>query len=177
MKIPENLELVFDKKQKLLILREDGKNKFELKALSGQREYQETSWHSGKSPIPSNIDVEDETLYVWLKNPNQPGQKPDPRTGTGIGEFYYVSSRLSDKTRIWKYNYTAQRQFIGIHPDNKYPGSAGCIVLQHLKPEDEKKMIEFRNYIKNQLVLRQNIDILNLTVTCPPHTDPFDTIR
>ena len=56
------------------------------------------------------------------------------------------------------------RQFIGIHPDNKYPGSAGCIVLQHLKPEDEKKMIEFRNYIKNQLVLQQNIDILKLTV-------------
>ena len=95
-----------------------------IPARSGQKGYENEEWVRGKGPVPKG------KYHLWLHlqkpNPMFP-DKPD-----GIGEFYQISS-AKDNQRLIQDPTTPHRQRwdIGLHPENAYPGSAGCIVLLH----------------------------------------------
>lgn len=107
-----------------LMIKEPGRSArklFErLPARSGQSGYTNTNWTRGKSPIPFGIH------HLWLK-PVDPDKWPDYN---GIGEFYPISSNEKNKRKIQGLSNRAKERWdIGLHPENQYPGSAGCIVL------------------------------------------------
>jgi len=88
---------------------------------SGQRGYTKTNWIRNKSPIPYGEH------WLWLR-PLNPGAAPG---ATGIGEFYNISSNTNDVLTIVG-GPGEVRRAIGLHAENKYPGSAGCIVVVSL---------------------------------------------
>lgn len=93
---------------------------------SGQNGYtQPPSWRSGKSPIPFNYEVGTRELYLWTK-PINPGLDAG---ATGIGESYAISDSLNYQDWIYGRGPGQSRNLIRLHGENKYPGSAGCIVV------------------------------------------------
>jgi hypothetical protein len=92
-----------------------------LQARSGQNGYTNTSWTTGKSPIPFGKHI------LWLDRTLQKGQWA---IGKGIGEFYPISSSTANSDVIVDpANPKNIRRAVGLHPENAYAGSAGCIVL------------------------------------------------
>jgi hypothetical protein len=91
----------------------------QLKARSGQRGSENTSWVRGKSPIPFGEH------YLWIDKPLQAWQSAGQ---SGIGHFLNISSGLDNRRLILGPN-GEMRDLIGLHPENKWIGSAGCIVL------------------------------------------------
>lgn len=112
----------------------DGKMIFtRLHARSGQEGWTKTSWTSSKSPIPYSKEIKGD-LRLWL----HPRQKDQWAGATGIGEFWPISSQDSDDVFIWSLDGKKFRKVIGGHPDNKWKGSAGCVVLAVETPELKK---------------------------------------
>lgn len=96
-----------------------------LLARSGQMRAVGTNWMRGQSPIPFSKDVAGEKHYLWLNSLH-----PHSKAGAyGIGEFFPISSSLKDKDLIQGPRPDLIRRSIGLHAENKYPGSAGCIVI------------------------------------------------
>ena len=89
-----------------------------MPARSGQEGYTDTDWVSGKSPIPYGVH----TLFLKLSNA---GEFP---SGGGLGEFYPIGQ--AQNSRLITGPTQQERWDIGLHPENAYPGSAGCIVLR-----------------------------------------------
>lgn len=104
---------------------------------SGQPHYQSPEWARGRSPIPFGWH------YLHL-DPVHPGWDV---AKDGIGEFYPISSDPGNKRLICKkvndLGLTTQleRWDIGLHEENKYPGSAGCIVPVYSSNWDRIKEI------------------------------------
>ena len=129
-----------------------------LPARSGQKGAEKTSWERTRSPIPwtRNANVEavkknpsqfPECLWLWLRKVLQVGEWAGDK---GIGEFRYISSGLTDPTTIQSpSNPSLIRKVIGIHPENNYPGSLGCLVLLVNTEEQRKKVLELQSYVKN----------------------------
>lgn len=115
-----------------------------LPARSGQAGYTKTDWVRGKSPIPYGKHL------LWL-SPLDTGKFADYN---GIGEFYPISNREGSKRMIWtekpSSSFLGVRQDIGLHPENKYPGSAGCIVLLVDTPERKQRVTDLFNYLREQ---------------------------
>jgi hypothetical protein len=110
-----------------------------IKALSGQRAYQTTSWTSNQSPIPYSKETQTGKLYLHTKAIVNP-------EGTfslkGIGRAYHISSSPNDPTKIISLNGVQTRTFIMLHPDNMYEGSAGCIVTSWVNSPTTKKQTQ-----------------------------------
>lgn len=90
-----------------------------LPARSGQKGFENTSWTRGKSPIPFG------EFWLWIDKPLQPWASAGER---GIGHFLNISSSRVNRRLIQGLN-GQMRDLIGLHPENKFAGSAGCIVL------------------------------------------------
>jgi hypothetical protein len=66
-------------------------------------------------------------MWLWLTlSPLQPKQLDAGQAG--IGEFWRIGTG-SDGRVIERSDGVARRFDIGIHPENAYPGSLGCVVL------------------------------------------------
>lgn len=103
------------------ILDEAGKPVFKhLQARSGQRGFENTDWTRGKSPIPMGKH------YLWCRYPVNVGTRAGR---TGIGEFFPISNVAGDRGLIQSVDKQSHRRDIGLHAENAYQGSAGCIVL------------------------------------------------
>lgn len=89
-------------------------------ARSGQRGYTQTSWERGRSPVPFGV-------YNLYTDPNNEGQVAGK---TGIGEFFPIDNQ-GDRRTIKELDVPEPRYRleIGLHEENGYPGSAGCIVI------------------------------------------------
>lgn len=110
---------------KLTIQDSDGNPVFKrLHARSGQMSGVGSNWMRGKSPIPFSDNVLTQKLWLWLQPVN-----PFTKAGeTGIGEFYPISSG-ENKRIIQGPRPELVRWDIGLHAENKWKGSAGCIVI------------------------------------------------
>jgi hypothetical protein len=119
-----------------------------LPARSGQVGYTTTEWVKGKSPIPYGKHT------LWLY-PKQVGQLTPQ--GKEIGQFYPISSSLKSSRLLT--NGKNERWDIGLHPENAFAGSAGCIVLLVNTPERLKTVKALFNCL-DQLAREQDyIDI------------------
>lgn len=120
-----------------------------MPARSGQRGFTDTSWERGKSPIPYGVH----TLFL---TPSSIGQLP---TGAGIGEFYPIGGAINP--RVIQGGVAQRRWDIGLHPENAYPGSAGCIVLRWDTPawriQVERLFIFLRKLAKTQKTMRLEV--------------------
>lgn len=94
------------------------------------------SFTTGKSPIPFNREVKTGELFLWTA-PINPGLDAGD---TGIGESYAISDSLNYKDWIYGKGTGQSRSLIRLHGENKYPGSAGCIVV--VKKQTWKKTID-----------------------------------
>lgn len=111
-----------------------------LPARSGQYSHRNTSWVRGKSPIPKG------DFYLWTK-PVQPGAYDVH--GRAIGQFHPISSSPTNH-RLIKHptDPTLERWDVGAHPENDYPGSAGCTVLLHNTEERYKTMVSMLQWLE-----------------------------
>ena len=107
-------------------LQKDGVKIFDrLLARSGQEGYTDTSWRTGKSPIPFGVH----NLYL---DPYQDRQRAGAK---GIGEFFPIANTSTSEIRALSYKTTGLvRKAIGLHEENMWKGSAGCIVI--VSPDD-----------------------------------------
>lgn len=112
-----------------------------LPARSGQWGFQD-SWTRAKSPIPFSDEITGE-YKIWLNGQSQWLQWA---FGGGIGEFWRISNH-NDRTSIIGKESGQYRSAIGVHPENEYPGSAGCIVLVNDTREQEGEIIRLRNWL------------------------------
>jgi len=111
-----------------------------IQARSGQRGFDD-SWTPAKSPIPYSTEILGE-YSLWLTNQNQKGQWA---FGSGIGEFWAISTE-EDRVTIKGKNGKIRRE-IGAHPENEFPGSAGCIVLVAESELQKQRILAVRNYL------------------------------
>jgi hypothetical protein len=98
----------------------------QLPVRSGQAGYINAPWVRRLGAIPYNREVKSGKLYIHL----QPVE--DPRgdfNNNGIGLFFPISDSTEQTRRIEGEHWSEVRFDIGLHPENKYPGSQGCIVL------------------------------------------------
>jgi hypothetical protein len=132
-----------------------------IKALSGQRAYQNTSWLSGQSPIPYSRETQTGKLYLHTKAVVNP-------EGTfslkGIGRAYHISSSPNDPTKVVSLDGIATRTFVMLHPDNMYQGSAGCIVTSWINNPTTKKQTQalfaFLDSLNKQGILFIELEVL-----------------
>lgn len=110
----------------------NGKEVFkQLPARSGQRFYENTNFVSGKSPIPL---LGKKTEYQLVTKAVDNGEVI-PKGG-GIGRFYPICTDIANPMVI---RFPEGSRFaIGLHPENRWPGSAGCIVLLVNTPQRER---------------------------------------
>ena len=98
----------------------------QLPVRSGQAGYLNAPWTRSRGAIPYNHQVKSGKLYIHL----QPVK--DPRgdfNNNGIGLFFPISDS-TEQTKTIKGFFSREVRFdIGLHPENKYQGSQGCIVL------------------------------------------------
>lgn len=89
----------------------------QLKARSGQWWYRNTSWRRGKSPCPYG----DHLIST----------RPEPLQMEPVGtRFFPICTSPSAPRRIQHpTNPALYRMHIGLHRENKYPGSLGCPVI------------------------------------------------
>lgn len=109
-----------------------------LPARSGQIGYTQPAkeWIRGKSPIPHG------TWLLWL-NSKDPGKFEKK----GIGEFFPISSTVNNPRLISQAE--KQRWDIGLHPENIFRGSAGCVVLVWDTPARHQKVKELFNFLRS----------------------------
>lgn len=107
-----------------------------LPARSGQRGWTKTDWTTAKSPIPFHEDL-------WLSTNSVPLQM-EPK---GTPFFPIGSSPKNIGTISGPKGY--KRTNVGLHLENQYPGSAGCIVLLHDTPARHKGAWSLFEYLTN----------------------------
>lgn len=113
-----------------------------VKARSGQAGHTKTSWTRGVSPIPFSHEVENE--YRLYLTPQNVGQKAGQR---GIGEFWAISTE-PDKVTTKRKGLKQVRLYLGLHPENGLPGSAGCIVV--VFESDWRVISEYLHHLKDK---------------------------
>jgi hypothetical protein len=126
-----------------------------LPARSGQNGYTETNWVPAKSPIP--LWQPQVTYYLHLK----PIEDNDvfPTRPNGIGLFFPISTHAHNPALIEQGS--NKRWHVGLHPENAYPGSAGCIVLLWNTPLRKAKVEGLFALLK---ILSKSQNVVQLTV-------------
>ena len=119
-----------------------------LPARSGQRGFTHIEWVRGKSAIPFG------PFRLWTDS-----IKPEKKASfDGIGEFFPISN--GDNKRLIQGTGTAQRWDIGLHRENQYPGSAGCIVLLDNRPDLDDKVTRLFAFLRSQEVPYIELNVL-----------------
>lgn len=120
------------------------KNFVRLPCRSGQLNWANQSWGSG-APVPYSFEVLGQKLWLWLTGQKQKNlwANEDPQK---IGEFWPISTE-PDKATILSPERTRKRQYIGLHHENQYKGSMGCIVTVTETEEQVNKILEARSWL------------------------------
>lgn len=100
---------------------------------SGQVGHTRTDWARGKSPIPFGS-------YNLHTVPNNRGQVAGV---SGIGEFFPIDNQ-GDRYTIKGQHRGQKRLEIGLHEENSYAGSAGCIVVVY-----HSDWLRIRDFLRN----------------------------
>jgi hypothetical protein len=108
-----------------------------LSARSGQRGWTNKEWMRSKSAIPFG------TFRLWTDSIKQEKKS----TFDGIGEFFPISSG-ENKNVIQGFTPDMQRVAIGLHRENQYPGSAGCIVLVDNTPALDEAVTRLFKFLR-----------------------------
>lgn len=118
-----------------LTLHKDGKPVFkQLAARSGQAGHTSTNWETGKSPIPFGRH--------WLQaryNLLQMAPKNTPFFPIATGKGQRVIWEGGQRNR--------QRKDIGLHKENQYKGSAGCVVI--VNPDEADALFHYLTMLAN----------------------------
>jgi hypothetical protein len=85
-----------------------------LAARSGQAGHTKTSWTRGKSPIPYGT--------------HKMTTKPTPLWMEPVGTPFFAIGSLIEKIRVI-FSGESERWDIGLHLENRFKGSAGCVVV------------------------------------------------
>lgn len=125
-------------------------------ARSGQQACSNTSWDRGQSPIPYSKEVV-EPLKIWL-TPYTNGKDFDP---DGIGLFWPISTSQIDRGLIKGWYPGQERRVVGLHPENRFDGSAGCIVLRWDNAANRGKVEKLFKIMQD---LRKTMDYIDLQV-------------
>lgn len=132
-----------------------------LPARSGQQLECNTSWRRGRSPIPySHTWPQAQQFKIWLDPRNQ---EEFPSAPGGIGRFWPISNHA------WNQNYTKHpfgnqiRTVLGLHPENLFRGSKGCIVLLWDTPERKAEVQRLFNFFRE--LIRKGVVSVELVVT------------
>lgn len=104
-----------------------------LPARSGQAGYTGTDWVPAKSPIPFGVH------YLTCA--------PVPLWMEPVGTPFFMISTVKG-TGIIKGPNGKTRTAVGLHLENRWPGSAGCVVLVQDTPARLKTVMELFDYIK-----------------------------
>lgn len=121
-----------------------------MPARSGQQPYADTSDVTAKSPIPFG----EYRLYIDTSL----SPKEFPKTPGGIGEFFSIGSETSKRIIIDKKS-GKTRQDVGLHPENSFNGSAGCIVLVHDSPAKKAAVIALFEFFRQLGKTQSFIDL------------------
>jgi hypothetical protein len=120
----------------LTVLDATGKKLFDkLPARSGQNGYTQTNWVPAKSPIPLWQPSVDYYLHL---TPIHNGSDDFPTNASGTGLFFPISTHPHNPDLIEQGN--NRRWHVGLHPENSYPGSAGCLVLLWNTPARNRRV-------------------------------------
>jgi hypothetical protein len=110
-----------------IIVRDDNKEVIESESIrdvvarSGAPGFHNTNGIRGKSPTP------DGNYYLWNSRDRIQQYNDLDATGSEIGRFYPISSGETNH-RLIKHS-SGERWDIGLHDENSFRGSAGCIVV------------------------------------------------
>jgi hypothetical protein len=124
----------------------DGRWVFEkLRFRTGLAGYGSTDWIVGKSPIPTLEASGRRVYYVHLQHVNKNNEaSPISRKPNGIGWFWPISSSPTDPWTISDTDSSGKRTFIGIHAENAFDGTNGCVGLRHDGKGDGRNLAEER---------------------------------
>lgn len=128
----------------------------QLPARSGQAGYLNAPWTRSRGAIPYNHQVKGGKLYLHL----QPVK--DPRgdfNNNGIGLFFPISDS-TEQTKTIKGFFSREVRFdIGLHPENRWNGSAGCIVLLWDNPQRESTVKALFDWLELQAKTKKYIEL------------------
>lgn len=121
-------------------------------------------WRRGYSPIPftqaPHPDLKKYTapnLIISLSgSPFQPKQYDAGRAG--IGEFWRVGSTNQDPATTYSYRRNLKRLALGIHPENEYVGSRGCVVIKDR--QDFVKLSDFLWMLKDAKIEEVELNVI-----------------
>lgn len=145
----KNVKMFFDRRNQRLSIIADGEYIVKRHpARSGQPDkpgmaYQSTSWISGKSPIPYTDELGGGRYYLWTTPLRNRGQFDNK----GIGWFYPISSSPNNSKLIQ--SGVKMRQSIGLHPENMWKGSEGCVVLLWHTPKLKAQAAKIMSFIES----------------------------
>jgi hypothetical protein len=100
----------------------DGKTKVytlfkRIPVKSGQQGFEGTNWVRGKSPIPfGKHKLSTKSVPLQMEPKGTP--------------FFPIYSHSKDKNTIWSDDKKYKREAIGLHFDNQFPSSIGCVVSE-----------------------------------------------
>jgi hypothetical protein len=113
-------------------------------ARSGSSQHRNSSWVTGKSPIPRSSEVIGGKLWIWI-NPSTVKQTNQlPKHAKDIGEFWCISDSKTQSYFIRSACGKFKREAVGGHLDNfkvfnptlrkvlelgGFLGSSGCVVI------------------------------------------------
>lgn len=110
---------------------------------SGQAGFTKTHWVRKKSPIPAGLEY-------WIHL--QPVGEGTHAGATGIGEFWPISNSRTNVQHIIEPGPKPvgvpinERWDIGLHEENKWDGSAGCIVI--VKENEAHEIFEYLDQLR-----------------------------
>jgi len=126
-----------------------------LPARSGQIKKANESWSYG-SPIPFSVEIAPKIYKLWLRGQYQPGQWAGH---AGIGEFWQISTE-DDKVTILSGQ--GKKLAVGVHPENRFPGSLACVVLVNETNRQRTAILEARDWAKELSKHFEYIDLIVL---------------
>ena len=166
---PENIEGLFTIRTIDKVSNKVVKEITKLSARSGQRGETKSSWKRGSSPIPwtqeskvtyiqSFINEFPKEYWLWLRDVKQKGQWAGK---TGIGEFRAISTSKTDPgTIVSPTKPHLVRKYVGLHPENNYFGSLGCIVLLSDTEEQKNRVLALRQYLEELAKTQKHIRLV-----------------
>lgn len=149
----------YDKDKGLFTIQDDkGVPVFKrLPVRSGQRGFLNKPWVRSKGAIPTNKQVAGGKLYLHTTPIKDP--KGD-FNNNGIGLFFPISDSLDQTLMIRGVNAGELREAIGLHPENRWVGSLGCIVVVWWR--SKKRIEKLFDWLKS--LAKQGVKAIELEV-------------
>jgi hypothetical protein len=131
----------------------------QLPVRSGQAGYLNAPWVRSMGAIPTNKEVGSGKLYIHTTPTKDP--KGD-LNNDGIGLFFPISDSLTRTDIIRGHNALEIRWWIGLHGENRYLGSAGCIVLLWNTNSRKRTVVSLYQWLQN--LAKQGVKAIELKV-------------